>query len=53
VTAKGRSKVMKKAPVGAFCITFELHEAVTCLHVKQGFFSDWPLKVGLTVFSMV
>jgi len=26
-----RSKEMQKAPLGAFCITFDLHEAITCL----------------------
>jgi len=32
VTAKHSSNALQKAPTGAFCNTFELHEAVAYLH---------------------
>jgi len=49
VTAKCRSKVMQKAPTGAFCITFELNLGGICLQKLITFNNEWSFNTGLPV----
>ena len=37
--------------LGAFCNTFDLHEAIIDLEPKFFVFLEWSLKTGFTVFT--
>ena len=38
---------MQNAPLGAFCNTFDQHQAII------GLLFEWPFKTGSTVFNLI
>ena len=42
-------KVLQNAPLGAFCNTFDLHQAIISLENQLGLHFKWSLQTGFTV----
>ena len=46
-------KSIAECSLGAFCNTFDLHDAIIGLDIANTFLSfvEWPLKTGFTVYN--